>query len=387
MKQTKRILSLLLAVIMSVSLLAVSASAAPTSDRETKAQVLFALGLFRGYDKTGTNFGLADGATREQAILLLIRILGEEKAADAWTGAQPYSDVPSSNYYYRYIGYAKEKGYTNGIGDNKFGLAQSANMTQMAAFALRGLGYSEAAGDFVYRNSVPFAVSLDILDSATVPAKFTRGDAVDILDGAVAANVKNQSYSLLEKLVNTGVVTQAQVEKAAAIVNAPTADIAAGTYTLKCLGNNIRVTSDKLELRNTSPAQTFTITNRDGYSYIQTADGYYVGVTKLTNGTQLVLGTTPYSWLIEKQSGSTYTIRPAEKPSMVVNACEEKSANGTKIIIWTHSGAPKNTLITFTAATKNVAVTGVKLDQTTATVAVGKSVQLTGTIAPANASN
>ena len=390
MKKTKRILSLMLVVMMTVGLFTVSVSAATsTSDRELKTQVLFALGLFKGYDETGTNFGLADGATREHALLFLIRMLGEEKAAAAWTGAQPYSDVASGNYFYPYIGYAKAKGYTNGIGDNKFGLGQSASMVQMAAFALRGLGYSEAAGDFTYPNSLSFAVSLGILDTAVAPATFTRGDAVDIIDGAVAAKVKNQNYTLLDKLVSSGAVTQAQVEKAAAIANGnqPQSNIAAGTYTLKCMGNSLRVTSNKMELRDTSPAQIFTITNKNGYSYIQTAEGYYIGVTSLANGTQLVAGSTPYFWLIQKQSGTTYTLRPAEKTGMVVNASEEKSTNGTKMIIWTHSGAPKNTLITFTAAGKNVAVTGVKLDQTTATVAVGKTTQLTGTISPTNATN
>lgn len=123
MKKANRLLSLLLAVVLTAGLLTVSGGAA-TSERETKAQVLSALGLFKGYDDTGTNFGLSNGATREHAILFLIRMLGEEKAAAAWTGAQPYSDVPSSSYYYSYIGYAKAKGYTNGLGNNKFGLPQ-----------------------------------------------------------------------------------------------------------------------------------------------------------------------------------------------------------------------------------------------------------------------
>ena len=78
MKAMKRILSTLLAATLMFGMLTVSAGAATTtSDRETKAQVLSALGLFKGYDDTGTNFGLSNGATREHSILFLIRMLCE----------------------------------------------------------------------------------------------------------------------------------------------------------------------------------------------------------------------------------------------------------------------------------------------------------------------
>lgn len=389
MKKMKKLISVLLTMtlILSVFVFPVTASAA-TVTQQTKVQYLYALGLFKGYDETGTNFGLNDGVTREQAIIFLIRMLGEEKAAAAWTGAQPFADLPSGNYYYPYIGYAKDKGYTNGLGNNKFGLGDSANMLQMTAFALRGLGYSEASGDFTYLNSLDFAKNKGILDSATAPATFNRGDAVDIIYGAISTNVKGQSNTLLQKLVSGGAITQAQLANATAILNGTAqgqSNIEAGTYTMSCMSNYIRISSNRMELRNTTPQQAFTITNKNGYCTIQTEDGLYVGLTALKDGTQLTTGTTAYSWVIQKQSGSTYTIRPADKTGMVVNASEQKSTNGTAMIIWTHSGAPQNTLITFTS-TGN-AVTGVKLDQTTTTVRVGSTVTLTCTVSPTTATN
>ncbi|MEG2222723.1 MAG: Ig-like domain-containing protein, partial [Oscillospiraceae bacterium] len=391
MKKFRHILSLLLVVTALTGLMTVGASAA-SDDQLLEAKALSAMGLFMGYDNTGNNFGLDNTLTREQALALLIRMKGEAAAAEAWTGPLPYTDVSTGNKLLPYIGYGKEMGYTKGVGNGNFGVGRTAGMQEMTVFALRGLGYSDSktVGDFDWNSALSAAKSVGVLDSTKVIKPFTRGHVVDILTNTLASNVKGQNYDLLSNLMNNNVVSQAQYDKALEIINGTPQvkyDIAAGTYTLKCLGNNLRVTSDKMELRNTSPAQTFTITNQDGCSYIKTADGYYVGITSLAKGTQLVLGTTPYSWLIKKQSGSTYTIRSAEKTDLVVNACEEKSANGTKIIVWPHSGAPKNALITFTAAGKTTAVTGVQLDQTTVKVTVGKTVQLTGSTVPANATN
>lgn len=86
-------------------------------------------------------------------------------------------------------------------------------------------------------------------------------------------------------------------------------------------------------------------------------------VTSTKDGTRLVTGTTPYSWLIQRQSGYTYTIRPAEKQSLMVNASGESNKNGTAIIVWAHSNKPKHCLFTFTF--------------TAASVTVGKTLQLT----------
>ena len=187
------------------------------------ARALYALGLFNGYDNTGTNFGLDDSLTREQALILLIRLLGEEPAAKAWTGAAPFVDVPEDSFARPYIGYAKEKGYTSGIGKGAFGLGQRADQKNMVVFALRGLGYTDggAAPDFTYAGCLDKAVELAFIDSNQTIADFNRGDAVDILFGALGATVKGGNQDLLTKLQTGGVLTQEQINKAAAILEDP----------------------------------------------------------------------------------------------------------------------------------------------------------------------
>lgn len=370
----KRAFSLLLAVMLTFGLLTISASAAgSTAQRELEAKSLFAMGLFKGYDETGTNFGLNDRVTREQALVILIRMLGLEKEALNWTGGQPYADVLDGNWAKSYIGYAKAKGLTVGIGNNQFGIGRYANMQEMTIFALRGLGYSDASDikDFNWNTSLNFAKSKGILSSDQAVSPFTRGEAVDIIFGSMAANVKGQDYDLLSKLMNQGVVTQAQYDKAMGIFenktndnamgslqNKPSSDLADGTYTMGCMGKYFYLnTSNALEIRDTKPLQNFTVSSKSGYSYIQTENGLYLGLNSTKEGTQLTASKTPYSWLIQKQDGSIYTIRPYEKTSLVANANRESSANGTKMIVWPNPGAPRNTQITMTPATEEKAVT------------------------------
>lgn len=355
MKMMKQLLAIILALTLSLGMLTLSASAAGTEAQELEAKALWTLGLFKGYDTTGTNFGLSDSVKREQALTFLIRMLGEETSAQKWSGNHPFTDIPSGDWSVPYTGYAKKSGYTKGIGENKFGFSSTSKQREMVVFALRGLGYSDSgtSPDFTWDTAMAFAKGKGIVSSATEKSSFTRGDAVDIIFNALGVNVKGQSYDLLSKLMSMGVVTQAQYDAAMKIVeNKPTSDLAAGSYTMTCQGKYLRVNSSKLEIRDTTPAQVFKVIAKDGYSYIQTEDGKYLTITSTKDGTQLTTSSTPYLWLIKKYSGSKYTIRPAAKTSLIVNACEQASANGTKMIVWTHPNSPANTLITITTATE-----------------------------------
>ncbi|NCB64156.1 MAG: Ig domain-containing protein, partial [Clostridia bacterium] len=288
-----------------------------------------------------------------------------------------------------YIGYAKQTGLTVGVGNNKFGMGIYARMDEMATFALRGLGYSDLTrpADFTVPGSVAFAKQIGMLDSDKVVTPFTRGEAVDIVFGSIGTNMKGQNYDLLSKLMDNGAVTQAQYDKAMEIVGGttPASNLSDGTYTMTCLGKYFRVNSGKLELRDTTPAQSFTVINKSGgYAYIQTSDGKYLTLSSTTQGTQVTTGSTAYPWLILNQSGSAYAIYPYNAADQVINANGEKSDNGTKIIIWPGSGSEKHALITMTAAGATVDPTSVTLDKTALTLAVGETYDLTAKLAPTN---
>ena len=109
MKRTKRILSLLLACVLLVGMLAVPAGASGSSPESTgRADKLASLGLFQG---TGGGYQLDAVPTRIQGLVMLLRLLGLEDEALACTEPSPFTDVTWGD---NYVSYAYTNGLTNG---------------------------------------------------------------------------------------------------------------------------------------------------------------------------------------------------------------------------------------------------------------------------------
>ena len=106
-----------------------SLSASTSTDYNALADALAQMGLFAG---TGTAYGsgydLEVAPTRVEGVIMFLRLIGEEKAAQSFTGACPFSDVP--DWAQHYVAYAYAKGYTAGVGPDAAGnpvLAPSAS--------------------------------------------------------------------------------------------------------------------------------------------------------------------------------------------------------------------------------------------------------------------
>lgn len=202
----KRTVVLFLAVILLTSLIVIPTSAAnPDNDY---AQALYSMGLFRG---TGTDsngnpvFDLERQPNRTEALVMMLRLFGEEAQALAYTGPMPFTDVPV--WAAGYVGYAYSKGYTNGISSTQFGALSTANENAFVTFVLRALGYDDGAGDFSYASATDFAIGRGILDeSLQNKVVFTRGDCTKVSYLALSANCKGTDISLLDKLITHGVV-------------------------------------------------------------------------------------------------------------------------------------------------------------------------------------
>ena len=95
----KRFSAMLLSLVMAVSLAVLPAQAAYEPQYTAEAETLYELGLFKG---TGINadgtpvFSLENNATRLQALIMLIRLLGQEDEALATTAPNPFTDIDSS---------------------------------------------------------------------------------------------------------------------------------------------------------------------------------------------------------------------------------------------------------------------------------------------------
>ena len=111
----KKLISILLASIMAFFLL--PTAFAVTEEATEAAEALYELGLFKG---TGTNadgtpvFALENTPTRNQAVIMLVRLLGKEGEALSGTWELPFTDVAKESTAYPYIGYAYANGLTNG---------------------------------------------------------------------------------------------------------------------------------------------------------------------------------------------------------------------------------------------------------------------------------
>ncbi|MCL1828710.1 MAG: trypsin-like peptidase domain-containing protein [Oscillospiraceae bacterium] len=198
----RRLLNILLITIILVSVLTPGVPAAYSAATEA-ADELYRLGLFRG---TNTGYELDRAPTRQEAIVMLIRLLGKENEAVNSNRAHGFSDV--SLWADGYVSYAFDKELTVGYSETVFGSADDITAAQYITFVLRSLGYSEQAGDFSWR--APWNLSDGIGLTAgeySAAGKFTRADAVMISYSALSVRLKGGDMTLLEYLEVTGALS------------------------------------------------------------------------------------------------------------------------------------------------------------------------------------
>lgn len=201
MKKIKLILAALAAV-LAFSALATCLSAADAATVETKAKALKSLGLFRGV--SDTEFDLDRSPTRVEALVMLIRTLGNEKEATGGNWKHPFSDVPS--WADKYVGYAYEKGLTKGVSDTEFGTGNASAATYVT-FMLRALGYSDSVGDFSWQDPFGLAKTAGILPETVDLEDFLRADVVEISFSALKAKIKDSKDTLGDRLISMGAFT------------------------------------------------------------------------------------------------------------------------------------------------------------------------------------
>ena len=144
----KKLLSLLLAALLCCALL-LGALAAEPEAAQSAADRLYGLGLFRG---TGV---AADGSpiyelervpNRNEAVTMLVRLLGAEDEALSGDWETPFTDL--ADWAAPYVGYAYENGLTTGVSSTAFGGDAPVTGAQYVTLVLRALGYSDREGDF-----------------------------------------------------------------------------------------------------------------------------------------------------------------------------------------------------------------------------------------------
>jgi len=205
----KKVLITLAAVVILACSLFIVASAA---DYGYLADDLNSLGLFKGTD---TGYDLDSGATRAQAVTMLVRLLGKDATALAGGFQDPFTDVPE--WAAPYVAYAYQNGLTNGVSDTAFGPSGPCSAQMYVTFVLRALGYDDKLGDFSYANAIDFGKTLGIVDDALTSGDFLRDQMVAVSYRALFTQPNGGANdTLLQKLIAGGAI---DVNAAADVLN------------------------------------------------------------------------------------------------------------------------------------------------------------------------
>lgn len=179
------------------------------------ADALKQLGLFKG---TGVGYELERAPTRQEALVMLIRLLGEEQDALACAAETPFRDPPTWADGKKYIAYGYTMGYTNGTSASTFSPTANSALEQYLTFVLRALGYRDGE-DFVWNTtSRELAVQLGLVSRGELDAigqtGFLRDHVVLISYRALSVRLKDSSVTLAERLMARDVITRAQLDEA-----------------------------------------------------------------------------------------------------------------------------------------------------------------------------
>jgi len=194
-----------------------------STDYNAMAAALKALHLFQGSTTGyGQGFDLEEAPTRLQALIMFIRVLGEEDEALAWNGGNcPFTDVQPGSSAARYVGYAYEKGYTNGWSATQFLPSGPVSAGQYTEFLLRALGYSSTANTDV-SDALVRARNAGVLTEGEAAMlqrdPFLRAELVYISYYALEAQVAGTGRTLGELLVDKGVYTQFERDSAPGVI-------------------------------------------------------------------------------------------------------------------------------------------------------------------------
>jgi len=277
----KKLLALVLALVMSMSLVTISNAAFKDADKidyKEAVDVMNAVGVFIGDEKG--NFNAKENLTREQAAKIIAYLELGSKAADALVGGATFTDVASTRWSAGFVGYCAQAGVVAGY-DGKFDPAGQLTALQFGKMLLVELGYDAKAAGMV---GADWAINTSKL--------MAKAKLMDGIDGSV-----NQ------------VLTR---EKAAQMclnaLEAPTVE-----YTTK--GSSISVNGAEINLGASEPSyvtntiakeQTISsekLTNNGGYT-IELGEKLYKNLKKI--GTTDDFGRPATKWTWKSESVGTY---------------------------------------------------------------------------------
>lgn len=189
----KRIITLLMTIIIIPSI--ISTTLASTLTPQAAADELNCLGLFQGTDK---GYELDRAPTRQEAITILVRLIGKEDEALNGSWKHPFTDVDV--WAQPYVGYAYVNGISSGTGATTFGSTDTVSATQYLTFVLRALGYVSGT-DFQWDRAWELTDRIGITNGEYgVNSTFLRGDVAIVSYNALNVDFKDKTGTLMARL-------------------------------------------------------------------------------------------------------------------------------------------------------------------------------------------
>ena len=182
----KKLLALVLALVMSMSLVTISNAAFKDADKidyKEAVDVMNAVGVFVGDEKG--NFNAKENLTREQAAKIIAYLELGSKAADALVGSGTFADVAASRWSAGFVGYCAQAGVVSGY-DGKFDPAGQLTALQFGKMLLVEIGYDAKAAGMV---GTDWAINTSKLMATTSLMKGIDGSVNQVLTREKAAQM------------------------------------------------------------------------------------------------------------------------------------------------------------------------------------------------------
>ena len=295
----KKLLALVLALVMSMSLVTISNAAYSDKadiDLKEAVDVLSAVGVFEGSDG---KFDPKANLTREQAAKLVAYLQLGQKSADALVGGNKFTDVAANRWSAGYVDYCATTGVVAGVGNGQFNPTGSLTALQFGKMLLVCLGYDATTenltgSDWQINTSKLMASAklLKGLDSVKANDVITREQAAQMMLNAIKAptveyDTKGSTITIGGTVIGIGgskaTYVTATVAEDSTVKNIGKTQLTnTGAYTVELgekLFSNLKLNSDTDAFER--PVTVWTLKAEKIGSYANTPDLTYTAEVKL----------------------------------------------------------------------------------------------------------
>ena len=355
----KKLLALVLALVMSMSLVTISNAAFKDADKidyKEAVDVMNAVGVFIGDEKG--NFNAKENLTREQAAKIIAYLELGSKAADALVGGATFTDVASTRWSAGFVGYCAQAGVVAGVGDSKFDPAGQLTALQFGKMLLVELGYDAKAEGMVGTdwaiNTSKLMAGTKLMDgiSGSVNQVLTREKAAQMCLNALEApmvtyDTKGSTITVDGTKINFGAsVAKYETSTVAKDQNISKEKLTSGEYTVE-LGEKLykdlkkNSTTDAFE----RPATEWMLKAKSIGTYADAADLSYTATVEIGTiysdlGLSKGIDDSKVTYYEDGRNQSSTWTQDIVKGSKV-----EKGGNGTLLEVYYNDDAESLTVV------------------------------------------